>query len=167
MPSGLFIPSMAVGAIAGRLLGIGMEQLAFYHHDWSIFSSCTSSTKCITPGLYAMLGAAACLGIWNIIFYSRSQNPPYFICFPLTCPLIRLITSSWFIFAYYCSVVTQEVHSTTFTAHKASNWQAGLAGGLPAWQTLNGGHWSMKAHLMRKMPAWLFGFIKWTVVVMV
>ncbi|KAF5899776.1 H(+)/Cl(-) exchange transporter 5-like, partial [Clarias magur] len=62
VPSGLFIPSMAVGAIAGRLLGIGMEQLAFYHHDWSIFSSCTSSTKCITPGLYAMLGAAACLG---------------------------------------------------------------------------------------------------------
>ncbi|KAF4089058.1 hypothetical protein AMELA_G00062150 [Ameiurus melas] len=62
VPSGLFIPSMAVGAIAGRLLGIGMEQLAFYHHDWSIFSGCSSSAKCITPGLYAMLGAAACLG---------------------------------------------------------------------------------------------------------
>ncbi|XP_046707949.1 H(+)/Cl(-) exchange transporter 5 isoform X2 [Silurus meridionalis] len=62
VPSGLFIPSMAVGAIAGRLLGIGMEQLAFYHHDWPIFKGCSSSTKCITPGLYAMLGAAACLG---------------------------------------------------------------------------------------------------------
>ncbi|MCI4377241.1 hypothetical protein PGIGA_G00201380 [Pangasianodon gigas] len=62
VPSGLFIPSMAVGAIAGRLLGIGMEQLAFYNHDWSIFRGCSSSTKCITPGLYAMLGAAACLG---------------------------------------------------------------------------------------------------------
>ncbi|KAK3567766.1 hypothetical protein QTP86_025963 [Hemibagrus guttatus] len=62
VPSGLFIPSMAVGAIAGRLLGIGMEQLVFYNHNWSILRGCPSSAKCITPGLYAMLGAAACLG---------------------------------------------------------------------------------------------------------
>uniref|UniRef100_A0AAR2L9B2 Chloride channel protein n=1 Tax=Pygocentrus nattereri TaxID=42514 RepID=A0AAR2L9B2_PYGNA len=63
VPSGLFIPSMAVGAIAGRLLGIGMEQLAYYHHEWPMFKGwCSLGAKCITPGLYAMLGAAACLG---------------------------------------------------------------------------------------------------------
>ncbi|CDR16383.1 unnamed protein product, partial [Oncorhynchus mykiss] len=63
VPSGLFIPSMAVGAIAGRLLGIGMEQLAYYHHDWVIFRGwCSPGADCITPGLYAMVGAAACLG---------------------------------------------------------------------------------------------------------
>uniref|UniRef100_A0A674CG74 Chloride channel protein n=1 Tax=Salmo trutta TaxID=8032 RepID=A0A674CG74_SALTR len=63
VPSGLFIPSMAVGAIAGRLLGIGMEQLAYYHHDWAIFRGwCSPGADCITPGLYAMVGAAACLG---------------------------------------------------------------------------------------------------------
>nr|XP_020007985.1 H(+)/Cl(-) exchange transporter 5 [Castor canadensis] len=63
IPSGLFIPSMAVGAIAGRLLGVGMEQLAYYHHDWAIFNSwCSQGADCITPGLYAMVGAAACLG---------------------------------------------------------------------------------------------------------
>lgn len=28
VPAGLFIPSMAVGAICGRMIGIGMEQLA-------------------------------------------------------------------------------------------------------------------------------------------
>ena len=28
VPAGLFIPSMAIGAIAGRMIGIGMEQLA-------------------------------------------------------------------------------------------------------------------------------------------
>ena len=27
IPAGLFIPSMAVGAITGRMIGIGMEQL--------------------------------------------------------------------------------------------------------------------------------------------
>uniref|UniRef100_A0A6Q2YIQ1 Chloride channel protein n=1 Tax=Esox lucius TaxID=8010 RepID=A0A6Q2YIQ1_ESOLU len=63
VPSGLFIPSLAVGAIAGRLLGIGMEQLAYYHHDWVIFRGwCSPGADCITPGLYAMVGAAACLG---------------------------------------------------------------------------------------------------------
>lgn len=63
VPSGLFIPSMAVGAIAGRLLGVGMEQLAYYNHDWLIFKGwCTPEADCITPGLYAMVGAAACLG---------------------------------------------------------------------------------------------------------
>ncbi|XP_066570946.1 H(+)/Cl(-) exchange transporter 5 isoform X1 [Amia ocellicauda] len=63
VPSGLFIPSMAVGAIAGRLLGVGMEQLAYYHHDWVIFKGwCSPGADCITPGLYAMVGAAACLG---------------------------------------------------------------------------------------------------------
>ncbi|XP_062373072.1 H(+)/Cl(-) exchange transporter 5 isoform X2 [Sardina pilchardus] len=63
VPSGLFIPSMAVGAIAGRLLGVGMEQLAVYHHDWPLFKGwCTKGADCITPGLYAMVGATACLG---------------------------------------------------------------------------------------------------------
>ncbi|KAL0969963.1 hypothetical protein UPYG_G00235330 [Umbra pygmaea] len=63
VPSGLFIPSMAVGAIAGRLLGVGMEQMALNHHDSAIFKSwCSPGADCITPGLYAMVGAAACLG---------------------------------------------------------------------------------------------------------
>ncbi|CAL8241388.1 unnamed protein product [Merluccius merluccius] len=63
VPSGLFIPSMAVGAIAGRLLGVAMEQLAYFNHHWIIFRHwCSPGADCITPGLYAMVGAAACLG---------------------------------------------------------------------------------------------------------
>uniref|UniRef100_F7GL81 Chloride channel protein n=1 Tax=Macaca mulatta TaxID=9544 RepID=F7GL81_MACMU len=63
IPSGLFIPSMAVGAIAGRMVGIGVEQLAYHHHDWIIFRNwCRPGADCVTPGLYAMVGAAACLG---------------------------------------------------------------------------------------------------------
>ncbi|XP_063042743.1 H(+)/Cl(-) exchange transporter 5 [Engraulis encrasicolus] len=63
VPSGLFIPSMAVGAIAGRLLGVTMEQLAYYHRDWPLFKGwCSQGADCITPGLYAMVGATACLG---------------------------------------------------------------------------------------------------------
>lgn len=54
---------MAVGAIAGRMVGIGVEQLAYHHHDWIIFRNwCRPGADCVTPGLYAMVGAAACLG---------------------------------------------------------------------------------------------------------
>lgn len=75
VPSGLFIPSMAVGAIAGRLLGVGMEQLAYYNHDSAIFRGwCSPGADCITPGLYAMVGAAACLGespfVCLVVFFS-------------------------------------------------------------------------------------------------
>ena len=53
----------AIGAIAGRIVGIAVEQLAYYHHDWFIFKEwCEVGADCITPGLYAMVGAAACLG---------------------------------------------------------------------------------------------------------
>ncbi|KAG8450543.1 hypothetical protein GDO86_002987 [Hymenochirus boettgeri] len=63
IPSGLFIPSIAVGAIAGRIVGVGVEQLAYHHHDWIIFRNwCRPGADCVTPGLYAMVGAAACLG---------------------------------------------------------------------------------------------------------
>ncbi|PIK48248.1 putative H(+)/Cl(-) exchange transporter 3 [Apostichopus japonicus] len=62
VPAGLFIPTIAVGAIAGRIIGVSMEQMAFNHPAWFIFRSCSATGKCITAGLYAMVGAAACLG---------------------------------------------------------------------------------------------------------
>ncbi|BFZ24566.1 hypothetical protein BsWGS_27604 [Bradybaena similaris] len=64
VPAGLFIPSMAVGSIVGRLIGVGFEQLVVNNPSTVLFSSmCESPGKCIvTPGLYAMVGAAAALG---------------------------------------------------------------------------------------------------------
>ncbi|KOB76585.1 Chloride channel protein 3 [Operophtera brumata] len=63
VPCGLFIPSLALGAIAGRIVGIGVEQLAYkYPKIWMFSGECSSGNVCITPGLYAMVGAAAVLG---------------------------------------------------------------------------------------------------------
>ncbi|XP_033127501.1 H(+)/Cl(-) exchange transporter 3-like isoform X3 [Anneissia japonica] len=62
VPAGLFIPSMAVGAIVGRIMGIGIEQLAVNKPGWTFFDSCKPNEPCIMPGLYAMVGAAATLG---------------------------------------------------------------------------------------------------------
>lgn len=63
VPCGLFIPSLCFGAIIGRIVGIGMEQLASnYPHIWMFSEECSTGVNCITPGLYAMVGAAAVLG---------------------------------------------------------------------------------------------------------
>ena len=63
VPCGLFIPSLCLGAIMGRIVGIGMEQLAFnYPHIWMFSAECSTGKDCITPGLYSMVGAAAVLG---------------------------------------------------------------------------------------------------------
>lgn len=65
-PAGLFIPSMAVGAIVGRMVGIGVNQLVYAYPDSYIFKAdCATldgSHTCITPGVYALVGAAAALG---------------------------------------------------------------------------------------------------------
>jgi len=65
VPCGLFIPSLAMGGITGRIVGILMQQLAAKHpHLWFFDNSCglPGQEGCITPGLYAMVGAAAVLG---------------------------------------------------------------------------------------------------------
>ncbi|ESO94097.1 hypothetical protein LOTGIDRAFT_145169 [Lottia gigantea] len=64
VPCGLFIPSMTVGAIMGRMVGIGVEQLVVLYPNSPLFSNmCQSQQTCtVTPGIYAMVGAAAALG---------------------------------------------------------------------------------------------------------
>lgn len=63
IPAGLFIPSLAMGAIMGRIVGIGMQQLAIRNKEiWPFRAACLGNKECMSPGLYAMIGAAACLG---------------------------------------------------------------------------------------------------------
>ena len=63
IPAGLFIPALSVGAILGRLVGIGVDQLVYHFPDLPIWAvSCRGDHPCVTPGLYAMVGAAATLG---------------------------------------------------------------------------------------------------------
>ena len=52
----------------GRLIGIGMEQLVYRNREFVFWrNSCVSNRPCITPGLYAMVGAAATLGMSTIV----------------------------------------------------------------------------------------------------
>lgn len=61
VPAGIFIPSMAVGATFGRMVGILVKALQTTFPTWSLFAACAPNAPCITPGTYAVLGAAAAL----------------------------------------------------------------------------------------------------------
>lgn len=61
LPAGIFIPSLGVGACAGRVLGIVMRWLQYQIPESRLFQACKGDLDCIIPGLYAMVGAAAAL----------------------------------------------------------------------------------------------------------
>jgi chloride channel 3/4/5 len=67
VPAGIFIPSMAVGASFGRMVGILVKALHESFPNSSFFAACEPDVPCITPGTYAFLGAAASLsGIMHL-----------------------------------------------------------------------------------------------------
>ena len=81
LPAGIFIPSLggvfrfwshflgvevltivvAVGACAGRIMGICVQWMQYSYPNSRIFKSCAGDLDCVIPGLYAMVGAAASL----------------------------------------------------------------------------------------------------------
>ncbi|OUM69369.1 hypothetical protein PIROE2DRAFT_68547 [Piromyces sp. E2] len=62
VPAGIFVPSLAVGALIGRIIGILMQLWQESHPDLWLFASCNPDVQCVTPGVYAFIGAAAALG---------------------------------------------------------------------------------------------------------
>lgn len=62
VPAGIFVPSMAVGAAFGRMVGIFVQHIHESYPASPFFSACEPDGPCITPGTYAFLGAAAALG---------------------------------------------------------------------------------------------------------
>ncbi|KAJ2393627.1 hypothetical protein GGI05_002377, partial [Coemansia sp. RSA 2603] len=61
VPAGMFLPSMATGASLGRAFGMVVQTLYEQHPTWRIFAACKPDVPCITPGVYALVGAAAML----------------------------------------------------------------------------------------------------------
>lgn len=67
VPAGIFVPSMAIGASFGRMIGILVTALHESYPKSIFFAACQPDVPCITPGTYAFLGAAAALsGIMHI-----------------------------------------------------------------------------------------------------
>ncbi|KAI8372538.1 chloride channel [Choanephora cucurbitarum] len=63
VPGGIFLPSLIIGAITGRIIGLVMQYVTLtYPHAWP-FTACANDLatrgECIIPGVYAIVGAAA------------------------------------------------------------------------------------------------------------
>lgn len=61
IPAGIILPSMAIGALYGRAVGIIVQVWQGNHSNALIFATCEPDIPCITPGTYAIIGAAAAL----------------------------------------------------------------------------------------------------------
>ena len=62
IPAGIILPSMAIGALTGRAVGIIVEIWQTNHSSWWVFAACEPDIPCVTPGTYAIIGAASALG---------------------------------------------------------------------------------------------------------
>ncbi|KAL1753840.1 chloride channel [Schizophyllum commune] len=64
VPAGIFMPTIAIGACLGRAMGLIMQDVQRWYPDAWMFTSCPPdpSVRCISPGFYAVVGAAAMLG---------------------------------------------------------------------------------------------------------
>lgn len=61
IPAGILLPSMTVGALYGRVIGLIIEVWQREHPNFIVFASCEPDIPCITPGTYAVVGAASAL----------------------------------------------------------------------------------------------------------
>lgn len=61
IPAGILLPSMAIGALFGRSIGLITEVWQREHPNWLPFATCEPDVPCVTPGTYAVIGAAATL----------------------------------------------------------------------------------------------------------
>jgi chloride channel 3/4/5 len=61
IPAGILLPSMGIGALYGRVVGLIVEVWQREHPKFILFASCEPDIPCVTPGTYAVVGAASAL----------------------------------------------------------------------------------------------------------
>ncbi|KZF21498.1 voltage-gated protein/chloride channel-like protein [Xylona heveae TC161] len=62
VPAGIYVPSMVVGGLLGRIVGHTVQYIVLMHPNTTIFGACAKgkgTESCVTPGIYAMVAAGA------------------------------------------------------------------------------------------------------------
>jgi chloride channel 3/4/5 len=62
VPAGIYVPSMVVGGLMGRIVGHVVQFLAVKFPNFFLFSTCpvySGMESCVVPGVYAMVAAGA------------------------------------------------------------------------------------------------------------
>ncbi|GAA5830043.1 hypothetical protein JCM3766R1_006747 [Sporobolomyces carnicolor] len=62
LPAGIFLPSLTIGACVGRAVGIIVARIQKAHPEAWLFANCPADGPCISPPVYAVIGAASALG---------------------------------------------------------------------------------------------------------
>lgn len=82
VPAGIYVPSMVVGGLMGRIVGHLTQYFVVSYPDFFLFASCPSVPgleACVTPGVYAMVAAGA-----TMCGVTRLSVTLAVICFELT-----------------------------------------------------------------------------------
>ncbi|KAG4306003.1 hypothetical protein PORY_000913 [Pneumocystis oryctolagi] len=99
IPAGIFIPTMAVGALFGRFVGLIVHFFYYTYPNAYIFSKCPTGdpNECIVPGIYSMVGAAATLaGVTRmtvslaVIMFELTGSLSYVMPF-----MLSILVSKW------------------------------------------------------------------------
>lgn len=61
IPAGIILPSMAIGGLFGRAVGLSVQVFQQAWPSLFVFGSCEPDVACVTPGTYAIVGAASAL----------------------------------------------------------------------------------------------------------
>ena len=62
VPAGIYVPSMVVGGLLGRIIGHCVQWLTLTYPDFGMFAGCPadkSPESCVVPGVYALVAAGA------------------------------------------------------------------------------------------------------------
>lgn len=62
VPAGIYVPSMVVGGLLGRIVGHSVQWLTITYPDFGLFSACPADgnpESCVVPGVYALVAAGA------------------------------------------------------------------------------------------------------------
>jgi chloride channel 3/4/5 len=82
VPAGIYVPSMVVGGLMGRIVGHLTQYFVVAYPDFFLFASCPAVPgveSCVTPGVYAMVAAGA-----TMCGVTRLSVTLAVICFELT-----------------------------------------------------------------------------------
>ncbi|CAO3617171.1 unnamed protein product [Cunninghamella echinulata] len=112
VPGGIFLPGLIIGAATGRIIGLIMQYLTLTYPHLYPFTACAEDIanrgECIIPGVYAMVGAAACLaGITRttvslvVIMFELTYSVTYAVPIMIAVMVAKWISDAIFIEGIY------------------------------------------------------------------